>query len=40
MDIKQVVAMLQETGEVFIDCGQGCSPGPAVAPRPFHAFGL
>ena len=25
MDIKQVVAMLQETGEVFIDCGQGCS---------------
>lgn len=25
MEIRDVVAMLRKTGEVFIDCGQGCS---------------
>lgn len=25
MFIKYVIEMLRETGEVFIDCGQGCS---------------
>ena len=25
MNIKKVVSMLRETGEIYIDCGNGCS---------------
>ena len=34
MFIKYVVDMLRETGEVFIDCGQGCSRSIRVGDFP------